>query len=258
MIPVPWPALSTSQARPAPVLGCEGEPPFSYASLWIEMRISPVWTFVFLAAFCPFAHGQNTAEKEPQANEAKGMPPRSSPADYPAHANAGTVTIAAEFMGHSVPRPEGPLSTADFVVVETGLFGPAGERLQMEPGDFSLRINGKKSSETSVPYGLVVSSLKDPQWVSPEEAEAKKSKSNGGFSTGGQATDTLPPVVHVPIELQRAMAQYLRDASLPEGERALPEAGLIYFQFRGKTKNIHSLELIYSGPAGKATLPLQP
>ena len=43
-----------------------------------------------------------------------------------------------------------------------------------------------------------------------------------------------------------------------EGDRPLPQAGLIFFQYRGKIQNIHSLELIYSGSAGKTTLKLQP
>jgi hypothetical protein len=54
------------------------------------------------------------------------------------------------------------------------------------------------------------------------------------------------------------MAQHVQKASLPEGDRILPQAGLIFFQYRGKTQSIRSIELIYSGPAGKATLALQP
>ena len=42
-----------------------------------------------------------------------------------------------------------------------------------------------------------------------------------------------------------------------EGERPLPQAGLLFFEFNGEVKNIHSLELIYNGPAGKATLPMR-
>ena len=57
---------------------------------------------------------------------------------------------------------------------------------------------------------------------------------------------------------RRAMEQKVQKATLPEGDRALPVAGLIFFQYGGKTKGIKSLELIYSGPAGKATLTLQP
>jgi len=45
---------------------------------------------------------------------------------------------------------------------------------------------------------------------------------------------------------------------LPEGDRALPVAGLIFFQYRGKAQNIKSMELLYSGPAGTVSLPLHP
>jgi len=184
------------------------------------------------------------------------MPPRSSPADYPAHAQAGKVTIAAEFTGHSVPRAEGSFSTDAYVVVEAGLFGASGEHLQLSTGDFSLRINGKKPLP-SEPYGLVLSSLKDPQWVPPDQGASKKSKT--GINTGGQSGDSgPPPPVHVPVELQRAMAQYVQKSSFPDGDRVLPEAGLLFFPYRGSTKKIHSLELTYSGPAGQTSLELQP
>ena len=60
------------------------------------------------------------------------------------------------------------------------------------------------------------------------------------------------------LELKRTMQQRVQRASMPEGDRTLPQAGLLFFEFRGKTDNIRSLELIYTGPAGKATLALQP
>ena len=50
----------------------------------------------------------------------------------------------------------------------------------------------------------------------------------------------------------------VRNASLPEGEHTLPRSGLLYFYYRGKTKNIHSVDLFYNGPLGKATLKLLP
>jgi hypothetical protein len=102
---------------------------------------------------------------------------------------------------------------------------------------------------------LVLHSLKDPEWQPPETEEKKKSTS---INTGGQQTDSTPVVVHVPIELQRAMALHVQKSSLPEGDRALPVAGLMFFEYRSRTQNIRSLELIYDGPAGKATLALQP
>jgi hypothetical protein len=54
------------------------------------------------------------------------------------------------------------------------------------------------------------------------------------------------------------MEQRVQRAAMLEGDRVLPQAGLLFFEFRGKTQSIKSLELIYSGPAGNATLALQP
>ena len=62
----------------------------------------------------------------------------------------------------------------------------------------------------------------------------------------------------MPMELRRAMEQRVQRVAMLEGDRALPQAGLLFFEYRGKTQSIRSLELIYSGAAGNATLALQP
>ena len=199
--------------------------------------------------------------KAPQVgtqNEAKGIPARAAPADYQSQAQAGEVTIAAEFAGHSVPTLEGPLNTEDYVAIETALFGPAGARLIISAGDFSLRVNGKKTSLASQPYGLIVGSLKDPEWVPPEPPAPKSKTSLGGGGQGQGESNEPPAPVKIPIAVQRAMAQRVQKASLPEGDRALPQAGLIFFQYRGRITNLQSIELIYDGPAGKAIQKLQP
>ena len=54
------------------------------------------------------------------------------------------------------------------------------------------------------------------------------------------------------------MEQHVRKASLPEGDRRFHQALLIFFQNGGKTQRIHSIELIYTGVAGKAILTLEP
>jgi len=198
---------------------------------------------------------QDAGAKDAPASESKGLPPRATPADYQAHTQAGTLTLAADFVRHSVPTPEATYSTEDFVVVETGLFGPPEARLKLSIGDFSLRINGKKMASPSQPYGLSFSSLKDPEWEPPSKPKGSKPTLDAG---GGQPNDSLPTIVRMPIELKRAMQQRVQRASMPEGDRALPAAGLLFFEYRGKPESIRSLELIYSGPAGKATLALQP
>ena len=221
------------------------------------MRLFPALkNGVWISALCLCVQGQNTPSKDAQINEVKGLPPRAAPGDYEAHAQAGKVTIGAEFKGHFVPTQQGTFSTEEYVTVETGLFGSPGERIKLSSDDFSLRINGKKTPLSSQPYALIFGSLKDPEWAPPEATEAK-SKTSIGAGGGGQ-NEPPPPPPKMPMELQRAMQQHVQKAVLPEGDRALPQAGLIFFQYRGKTEHIHSIELTYTGPAGKATLALQP
>jgi len=209
-------------------------------------------------ALCLCAQGQNSPGKDAQS-ETKGMPPRPSPAEYQAHAQAGAATIAAEFTGRSVPTLQGPLATEDYVAIETGFFGPPGARITISSTDFSLRINGKKPLP-SQPFGLVIASVKDPEWAPPEPVQPKQKTvlNSGGGSSEQSDSKTPPPPVKIPIEIQRGWAQRVQRVALPEGDRPLPQAGLIFFQYRGKVDRIDSMELIYAGPAGKATLTLQP
>jgi len=185
----------------------------------------------------------------------KGMPARVAPTEYQAHGEAGPLTIAADFTGHSVATPEATYTTEDYVVVEVGLFGAPGARAKLSTGDFSLRINGKKTASPSQPYQLVFKALKDPEWEPP----AKESKSKTSIGGGGGGDSGGPPApVHMPMELRRAMEQRVQRVTMLEGDRALPQAGLLFFEYRGKTQGIRSLELIYNGSAGNASLALQP
>jgi hypothetical protein len=234
------------------------------------MRFFPsLRTGIMIAAICLCVRGQappspGSPPKELQT-EMKGMPPRPTAGEYQAQEQAGKVTIGAEYQGHSVPTIQGNLTTEDYVVVETGFFGPPGARITLSFDDFTLVINGKKPLP-SQPYGVVLRSVKDPEWVPPDEPKEKQpSNLSVGDDPGGrggrggiQSGEKEPPFpVRIPIEVQRAMAERVRKASLPEGDRALPVAGLIYFPY-SKIKGIHTIELVYKGAAGKATLTLQP
>jgi hypothetical protein len=136
---------------------------------------------------------------------------------------------------------------------------PSGARLKISVEDFTLRVLAKKTTSLpSQPFGAVFRSLKDPVWEDSVAVEAK-SKSSTSINTGGKGGEKEPAApVHMPLELQRAMQQRVQKTALPEGDRALPQAGLIFFPYRGKVDKIRSIELVYAGPAGTATLALQP
>src|ERR1700730_9213875 len=127
-------------------------PPPGASTYNIRMR----WSALF--AFCAAAVAllaQDSADRQSPATqnpapasgsvaESKGLSPRTAPSDYPAHAQAGAVTIAADFTGHNVGTLEGILTTDEYVVIEAAVFGPAGARVGLCGGDFFLRITCTK------------------------------------------------------------------------------------------------------------------
>lgn len=238
----------------------------------MQFRIPSTTGAVFVAALALFSgHGASAQSAQgapaagapapaPGARVAKGLPPRPNPNEYLSHVQAGAITIAAEFDRHSVPTTEATLSTEDFVAVEVGVFGAAGAHATVSSSDFSLRINGKKAALPAEQFAAVFRNLRDPSYNPPELEAAKESKA-GGLNAGGGTQGDLgatPPPVHIPPEMERAMQLQVQNAALPEGDRALPVAGLIFFRYSGAPKGIHSVELLYSGPSGKATVMLQP
>ena len=234
---------------------------------WVEVGIKlslqsatgVIAAAVLSAVLC--ANGQDTQSKEAQGKEAlaqslnKGLPPRATPADYYTHAQAGPITVAAEFRGHSVPNSQAILSTEDYVVVEVGFFGPPDGRINLASEAFSLRINGKKALPAQ-PFSMIFGTLKDPEWEPPVPVAPKSSTSIGGGGQSDPGATPAPP--KPPFETTRNWQQRVTKAALPEGDRALPAAGLIFFKYHGKSDNIDSIELIYASHAGKTVLTLHP
>lgn len=203
--------------------------------------------------------GQETPQP-PKENplEAKGLPPRASAADYQRQAKSGPITIAAEFKGHAIPTVESTLNTEEYVVVEVGIYGAPDAKAKIDVEDFQLRINGKKNPLTSVPYGVVLETVKDPSWEPPAAPKSKTAIGGGGGGNDNGPGSTPPPPPPVPFPVKRALQVRVQKAALPEGERPLPQAGFIFFRYTGQSKGIHDVELIYNGPTGKAMMRLWP
>jgi hypothetical protein len=216
-----------------------------------------------LAVLCGSALGQDAPAGDGQNADRKGLAPRAAPADYQKSAQAGKVTVAAEFKRHSVPTADATFSSEDYVAVEVGIFGPPDVPLTLSQTDFVLRISAGKSRKSTPlqvqPYALVFRDLKDPEWVppTPVEPKSKGGITGGGGDAGGGQSDPPPATPKMPFELVRAMQQKVQKSVLPEGQRTLPVAGLIFFSLHGKTESIRSIDLVYDGPGGKATLSLQ-
>lgn len=218
------------------------------------LRTGALAAGVLAGALCLYA--QSSPAKDEHPAEGQRLGPRATPGDYPVHVKGGAVIIAAEFAGHYVPTPEGTYSTEDYVAVDTGVFGAPGTHVTLSAADFSLRVNGKKPLPAQSAI-VVATNAKDPQW---EADQPVPEKSKTAVNAGGQQQDdtgTRPPP-KMPPALVHAMTQHVLKTALPEGDRTLPQGGLLFFEYRGRDKSIHSVELIYKGPAGEATLTLHP
>src|ERR1700678_3190577 len=202
---------------------------------------------------------------------AQSTAPRSKADDYPVHVQLDTITLAAESMVHSIPTPQGTLIANDYLVVEVAFFGPYLSRLKMSPDNFKLRINGKGDPLSTEPPGMVSGSIKFPGNDRPHlETNGSVTNGNGTIAVGprappsqfpGDGNERTAPVdgpTIKTVETEKSIDLRVLNATLPEGENSLPRSGLVYFFYRGKIKNIRSLNLFYDGTMGKATLKLLP
>jgi hypothetical protein len=198
---------------------------------------------------------------------AQGTPPKTAPTDYPVHVQMDTVTLAAEYLVHSLPTTQGTVVANDYLVVEVAFFGPLYSRLKMSPDNFALRINAKGDPLTTEAPGMVSQSIKFPGAHPHLETTGTVTNGDGTVTVGPRPPPSRFPGdgndrTHAPtlseVNEENSVQYRVQAASLPEGEHSLPRSGLLYFFYRGKTKNIRTLELFYNGPMGKSTLKLLP
>ncbi len=206
---------------------------------------------------------------------AAGTDPKPKAAEYPAHAALPKLAIGAEYLVRSFSGHNQTFATQDHLVVEVAVY-PAGEKLAVSFGHFGLRINGKKEVLAPVSAGFVAASLKYPDWERRGRLEGIAGTGSGGIILGRPSPverfpgdpstrDRLPPQPRAP-EAENAGGResqpvrpedVLVECELPAGDVQQPVAGYLYFYFKGKTKSIRSLELMYQGPGGTATLKLR-
>jgi hypothetical protein len=203
--------------------------------------------------------------------------PKDKVADYPAHAMDGTTGVAAEYLVHSVPAGTQTFIASDYLVMEVAVFPALGEPIEIGTGTFKLRLNGKKEVISSEGPGFVAASVKYPDWEQRKNVEVQGGIGDAGVVVGrppaagrfpGDPTpqqSRLPRAPKAPAPDDRngiekeepaRAEEVIAQRALPEGPAEKPVSGYIYFRYRGKTKSIKSLELIYNGKSGPVTLKL--
>jgi hypothetical protein len=207
----------------------------------------------------------------------EGTTPREKPDQYPVQTAVGAHRVAAEYLVHSFSGGGRMFHTDDYLVVEVAVY-PGRPGLQVDAGQFTLRINGKKRALLAQAPGFVAASLKYPDWGWRPRLEAGAGMGNAGVILGRPRTvgrfpgdprpdrERLPHPPQAPAPEDRSGVdaappltadEAAVEGALPEGAFRGPVSGFLYFAFKGKTKSIRSLELLYTGPAGAAMLRLR-
>jgi hypothetical protein len=208
-----------------------------------------------------------------------GATAKPKPADYPVHAPAGDAWLGAEYHVRSVLARGQTIVVQDYLVVEVALYPPPGKPLAVSTGQFTLRLNGKKLLLYAQAPGFVAAALKYPDWERRPTLVATGGIGDAGVIIGRPEQverfpgDNRPSRTRLPRP-PRAPApedpsglaeeeppkpeELVVEAALPGGEAKGPVSGYLYFAHKGKTKSIRTLELLYEGPGGGATLRLAP
>lgn len=205
-----------------------------------------------------------------------GTDPKPKASDYPVHTAVSNVSIGAEYLVRSFSGRNQTFFARDHLVVEIAVYPPSGQSLKVSSGQFTLRINKKDLILPQAPEFLAAG-FRYPDWEQRPSLEAIGGVGDAGVIIGrpesrerfpgdprpGQTR--LPPPPRAPAPDDRSglekqppprADEVVVEAALPEGEVSSPAAGYLYFPYKGKTKSIRSLELLYRGPSGAATLRL--
>ncbi len=188
---------------------------------------------------------------------------RQSASEYPANASAGPAAIGAEFLARSVPAKGGVLFARDYLVFDIGIFPKPGPPLAVSNGQFTLVINHARIPlETHTP-GTVAASMEYSDWEQHPELNASATVDGTGVGTpqtwpgqrfpGDGRADPHPGRPVAITSSSESLDEQVAHVSLPGGIFSGPVRGCIYFQYKGKVKRIHSLRLLWDGPAGAHT-----
>ncbi len=209
--------------------------------------------------------------------QAAGVEPRAKPEQYPVHAKLDQVAIGAEYTVRSFGTRGKTFVTRDYLVVEVAVYPAGGRPLLVSHGQFTLRVNGRKSVLFPQAPSFVAASLKYPDWERRPTLTAGAGLGDVGVVVGKPETvgrfpgDPRPDQTRLPNppraprpedpggagrQPAESAEEIAVETALPEGETKHPVGGYLYFAYKSKTKSIRSLELIYRGAAGEAVLQL--
>jgi hypothetical protein len=219
-----------------------------------ELGVKPLWRFALLLVAASLSLLQ-----------AQGTKTREDPGKYRAHAQIGSLGIAADLLGHYIPLEGTAIRTNNYLVVEVALFAPPNTKVAINSGQFALKVNGQlflPQSPGLVTVGYVVPDMRERRsrleadaGVGPVIVSAGRDPVQTKFPGDTNPADSpLPPrsngsddaLQRDPVDPVKAVS----NAALPEGSHATPISGYLFYAYTGKLKRIKHAEIEYTSPTG--------
>ncbi|MBI5280086.1 MAG: hypothetical protein HY858_00285 [Candidatus Solibacter usitatus] len=201
-----------------------------------------------------------------------GTPPKPSAPDYAASARTAHASIGAELLGRAVDAPGpggGSFYTSSYLVVEVAVFPSGNPGLPVSSSHFRLRLNGASREWAPATPGMAAADIRNPEYSGDHPPGIQVGGGIGGVVIAPRRpAERFPgdPTVRRPgsrttsdetATYSDRGARAAQELALNEGPGGSARSGLIYFQWKGKLKQLKKIELVYDGPGGKAMLRLR-
>jgi hypothetical protein len=192
--------------------------------------------------------------------------------EYPVHMAAAHGDIGAEFFGRAYDGAGGSFYAEDYLVIEVALYPEKGPRMKLAAGDFRLRLNGATREWMAVTPGTVAMAIRQPGMDRTRPGVSMGGGVGPGVVVmgGPRTVERFPGDPRTRVPSRPGTGQEEKPSDLEKGAKAAQElavesveadglgaSGLIYFYWRGKMRDLKRIDLIYDGPAGRATVRLR-
>lgn len=210
-----------------------------------------------------------------------GLAPRGGPSDYPAHATAGHLTVAAA----AVPVDQAKkifgarIDQAGYLVFEVALYPEPGSEANVSLSDFALRPAAEGSITSTAAPDVIAAATIPYAGLEPTEtlgstkvvAEAGGSPGAGGIGPAGGIANTQgigvgdypgapppPPNAAAKAAARNRLKQALTAKQLPACRITEPVAGYLYFPKPSGRSRKDGFQLSWLGNNGQATMTVPP
>ncbi len=228
-------------------------------------------------SFCAIAAGLLMAADS-------GIRPRGTASDYPAHASADGITVAAAHIPPDQVKKlfATDLNSAGYIVFEVAIYPETGKVVDLTHGDFMLSTGAETEAVRAAGAGAVAANLdrKNPSRSQrgsdigiypsgtigyesgPYDPVTGRRRPGGvytssGVGVGAGGPQGAPPRPDYPGRDRITMEQELTDKALPEGKVDRAVAGYVYFPKPSTKQKNPAYELLYYGAESKLRIPLK-